>query len=301
MPIYVAPKVAFEASVSGAPSGLVGTMGVRIVDVPTATTVLARTTAGIVEYPAGSGVYTTILTAPGTPGTYQVVWDSGVVSPTTSAEEDLFVSALYPGEAVASGSDLCTLDQVRAWLGKPPADTAQNDVIQDVITRASRAIMRFADREFVARAANPATRVFVVEGAWRSRVLRVGDLAAAPTAVVVRTSTGSTVSTLNVASDIEVGPLVRWGWEPITELRFVGGATLDGTHRVAVTGTWGWPSIPEDVQQAAIITAGHWVRRYVQSGGSALSPEAVDETGVVESIPPAARALVVPYRMPVLA
>src|SRR5207342_1581255 len=54
--IYAAPSTLFEATVQGAGTGLVGTMGVRIKAVPSGTTVLARTTAGITE--VNPGIYT---------------------------------------------------------------------------------------------------------------------------------------------------------------------------------------------------------------------------------------------------
>jgi hypothetical protein len=62
----------FEASSKFA-TGLVGTLGVQIVDNVGGTT-LARTSEGIIEHPDGSGIYHVTLTAPDT-GQYTVVWD----------------------------------------------------------------------------------------------------------------------------------------------------------------------------------------------------------------------------------
>lgn len=89
--IFVKPSKTFEASASGFNSGLVGTIGVRVVDGQGATSI-ARTTSGIVESPAGSGVYTATLTSPADVGQFQVVWDDAG-SPTVWASEDLTVTA----------------------------------------------------------------------------------------------------------------------------------------------------------------------------------------------------------------
>jgi hypothetical protein len=89
--IFVKPSKTFEATASGFTTGLVGTIGVRVVDGQGGTTI-ARTTSGIVESPAGSGVYTATLTSPSDVGQYEVVWDDAG-SPTTWAAEDLTVTS----------------------------------------------------------------------------------------------------------------------------------------------------------------------------------------------------------------
>jgi len=91
--IRVAPGQSFEAQWQHLATGLVGTAGVRIDDGQGAT-VLARTTSGIIESPAGSGIYTaTGLVAPSTAGQYWVVWDAGSFSPGLVASEELVVTA----------------------------------------------------------------------------------------------------------------------------------------------------------------------------------------------------------------
>jgi len=91
MSIHAQPGATFEVGASGLASGLVGTIGVRIIDTPTGTTLLARTTSGINEQPPGSGYYTVTLTAPTAQGTYSVVFDTGVISPSTVRVVDLVV------------------------------------------------------------------------------------------------------------------------------------------------------------------------------------------------------------------
>lgn len=92
--LYVTPGQSFEASAGGADSGLVGTIGVRIMDGVGGTTT-ARTTAGIVESPANSGIYTATLTAPAAAGQYVIAWDTGGGTPVWTIE-DLVVSSSTP-------------------------------------------------------------------------------------------------------------------------------------------------------------------------------------------------------------
>lgn len=87
----VAPSATFEATCSGFATGLAGTLGVRVLDNAGATTT-ARVTAGIAEYPSGSGIYYVSLTAPATAGQYTILFDSGIVSPSAVAVEDLNVT-----------------------------------------------------------------------------------------------------------------------------------------------------------------------------------------------------------------
>lgn len=89
-----------EASASGFNTGLVGTIGVRVTDGQGATTI-SRFTTGIVESPAGSGIYTATFTSPASVGQYEVVWDDGG-SPATWASENLTVTA--SGSVPVTGS-----------------------------------------------------------------------------------------------------------------------------------------------------------------------------------------------------
>jgi hypothetical protein len=86
----VRPGQEFEATVSNAPTGLEGTIGFQILDNRGAAWT-PRFTAGIHEYPAGSGFYYAILIAPTVAGQYTILWDTGTISPTTIASDDLVV------------------------------------------------------------------------------------------------------------------------------------------------------------------------------------------------------------------
>jgi hypothetical protein len=87
--IPVAPGATFEARVEGFPTGL-DTVGVQVID-GNNSAVVARTTVGVTETPAGSGPYSVTLIASDGLGEYTIFWDTGVISPSTTAAEELDV------------------------------------------------------------------------------------------------------------------------------------------------------------------------------------------------------------------
>ena len=96
MSIYAIPSTSFQAVLTGAPTGLAGTLGVQVLLASSGATSIARTTSGISEKPAGSGIYVATLTAPSAIGEYIVVWDTGTVTPSTTTSEELFVTGTPP-------------------------------------------------------------------------------------------------------------------------------------------------------------------------------------------------------------
>lgn len=99
MSIYAVPSTTFQAVLTGAPAGLTGTIGVRVLNlaVTPPSTAISRTTSGIEEEPDGSGIYTATLTAPAAVGNYIVVWDTGgSLSPSNTTSEELFVTGTPP-------------------------------------------------------------------------------------------------------------------------------------------------------------------------------------------------------------
>lgn len=297
MAIYVAPGAAFKATAVGFDTGLVGTIGVRILD-DVGGTATARVTTGIIETPAGSGFYVASLTAPTAGGQYAVFFDTGVVSPTTTSAEDLIVTSTTPGGAVAAAGDLTTLSAVKAALETESDE--RDDLIAQYITRASYAIMRWARREFAPAGSVDEARTFVYRGG--------GFLDLAPydlrSATTVQIDTdGTSPTTLTVGNDYALRPLngatvASRLWLPNSTLLRSSGW---GSQRVVtITGRWGWPSVPPDVEQACVVTVTSWLRRDI----AALRVDTVDEPrGIAPdptmtyALPGAARRLLEPYRL----
>jgi hypothetical protein len=294
--IAAAPGATFEASLQNAPTGLVGTIGVRIMDGQGATTT-ARTTTGIVETPAGSGIYVATLTAPTTAGTYQVVWDTGSVTPSTTAVDDLIVTSTASAVSVPSGADLTTLAAVRSFMLTPAADTGQDDLVQSSITRASLACMRYMDRQVRPLDTVDAVRMFRIGGASRSRTIPVKDLSAAPTTIRVLADDAVTAVTTVQVSDRLLLPLDRQSTDPIEAIRLLPAAgPLAPEWYVEVTGKWGWPVVPADVEEACILTVVARMRSNVQAFATAVNLADSDALGRPEGIPQSARRLLDYYR-----
>lgn len=81
--ITAMPGSTVSASLTLGTTGLVGTLAIQVVDAGQQTVAVARTTAGINEFPTGSGVYGASIVAPLAPGLYAVIWDTAGGSPLT--------------------------------------------------------------------------------------------------------------------------------------------------------------------------------------------------------------------------
>lgn len=236
------PGQTFAASLTDAPSGLAGTLGVRI-EGADGVEHTARTTAGIVEVVPGSGIYSKDdLVAPGDPGDYLVIWDTGGGTPVYGAEE-LVVSNVgtaipaltgYPStaELVAASSN----DSLEA-LTEP-----EQDALRAAAIRAVEAFCR---------------QTFVAEGTELDPVMRSLDGSGAdrlylPKRLAVLTDLSIDGAIWNVDSDVVlaedgthiamVSPAVSGSWVTNVRRRVgdPGPIFYSGAHNVIVGGVWGW-------------------------------------------------------------
>lgn len=187
--------------------------------------------------------------------------------------------------------DLCTVEQVKA--ARRDTSDAFDALTQAMITAASRRVMTWTGRRIRPRDDTPTARSFdavAVDGAWR-----LDDLSAPPTAVTIEGADGVTVAALDVA-DVVCLPRNREGWQPIDQIRIRPGATSPTAGQViVVTGVWGWPAIPADIQQAAIETACEWLK--LRQALSEPSPDQFEPgTPPIRDLPWIARNLLLPYR-----
>lgn len=154
------------------------------------------------------------------------------------------------------------LAAVRAPLGE---QTPERDaLIAAAISAAELAIDNTCGRSFTAAAASATARVFapnerrvLVED---GEVLIVDDIGSLTDLAVETGSAGSYVAV--TASTYEAWPLgALTRGRPATALLALGGCWPSGTGRVRVTARWGWPSVPADVTQAALLLATRLYRR----------------------------------------
>jgi hypothetical protein len=173
-----------------------------------------------------------------------------------------------PDPSILQEGALCTLDDV---VERTPGYTAGDDtdvdaVLNELIIEESQDFLEVTGREIIA-ANDDAVRVFELD--WfvaEERELLIGD-AATVTAVDFKQQDGTLVQTLDASAWVKM-PRVRKAWQPITSLAFpagvaspavlphrgrniLGGGSLGDLHELAeVTGTWGYPAIPDTVKRA---------------------------------------------------
>jgi hypothetical protein len=282
MTIYAQPGASFETFVSGFPTGETGSVGVRIGD-GVGGTVVNRTTAGIVEFPAGSGVYVVTLTAPTTAGQYIVVWDvpggggGGGGGQDSYGVTPLVVTSTGAQAATPSGADLVTLGDVRRELEMPTSDTSRDELAQVVITQVSRAITTYCQREFRTTTTGETTRRFKVPAGVYLVDLNPYDLHdAAGLTVTINPDDASGGTTLTVNTDYRLNPVDPTDTflslsisRDVAQLHTGQDARRFGYTIAAVTSSsWGFASVPEDVRRAAIIAvAANMDRRLDGFGG----------------------------------
>jgi hypothetical protein len=147
--VNAAPGASFEAVVDLGTTGLTGTLGLTIID-NLGNDAVARSTASIIEDPAGSGLYQAVRTAPSTPGQYSLVWDDAD-TPTHYAIDELVVSgsgALGPPGTGAGGGP-CT-----AWITEADlvaccdVEDTGSDLFDQVIVQASEVLFDLSARQY---------------------------------------------------------------------------------------------------------------------------------------------------------
>jgi hypothetical protein len=97
---YVEQSASFEAVAETGLTGLVGTISIEIID-NIGNLVDGPSVANIIEYPAGSGVYQAVRTAPAAIGQYAIVWSTdGTFSEKSTIVDDLTVVAVGSSNAL---------------------------------------------------------------------------------------------------------------------------------------------------------------------------------------------------------
>lgn len=108
----VAPSATYEAVVETGETGLVGTIKLGLLDNQGAVT-SPLDPSGIIETPAGSGIYATTRVAPATGGQYTLLWSlDGSTAPDKVVIDELLVTASAPGDPVPPQDIYATVDEL---------------------------------------------------------------------------------------------------------------------------------------------------------------------------------------------
>ena len=200
-----------------------------------------------------------------------------------------------------AAQDLCSLSDVRAALEIPGSDTSRDSLISTLITTASDAIMEEVEREFAPTTAS-ATRRFKID-TWMFS-LAPYDLRSV-TSFVLHPEASSPL-TLTANTDYQLAPVTsKTGTYTSVQLSAYLAALPSSQTAFAfgyalcdITGSWGFASVPTDVNRATVITVASWLRKDV----SALVGPEIDLGGGIApafaptmEIPHAAMALLAPY------
>jgi hypothetical protein len=195
-----------------------------------------------------------------------------------------------------AASDLCSIADVREFIQKPTGDTDQDAVIAALITRASLAVMGWCEREFAPESAADVVRTFQIAHGDEWLSLAPHDLQSASLVQVDTDTTAYTLSTDEYRFDPPGQPNGVYTSVRLRPLSVsTSGRQLWPTREVQITGTWGFPSVPEDVKHAAVVTTAIWLRRDVQAFSSVFR---LDEGSVErpEALPSAVKGVLAPWR-----
>lgn len=175
---------------------------------------------------------------------------------------------------MADTRDLCTVDDVKGLMQKSGQNaSAQDTLIQSLITRASVKIMRDYGREFVpggatSELATNATRTFEFEIGDRNDESYVDlypyDLQTSPTPTVIVDSDTTSPTTLDT-DHYKLWPVPpSQGVYMAVRVRCSSSATLTNWRRrqITVQGNWGFSSVPYEAAGACAETVIHWITSY---------------------------------------
>jgi hypothetical protein len=286
------PSLADTIKVNGAAFDLTNASSVKFqLRLATGSTKKVDAVATVVSAAAGTVRYDWLAADVDTPGIYVGWWLVNLTNGRPQTSDEFLLEIRDHGP---SAGHLSTLAGVRDYLQKRGEDRAQDTTILQLLGAASKAMMRYVEREFAPQT-NGATRRFPLDPVDDERVIDLTpyDLRNITSVALSPEST----SPKALAIDVDYQPLpiqkfdgVYGALELSRLLPLVSTSALRfGRLYLDVTGDWGFPSVPEDVDQWCKVTVWTWMRRDVQSFSTSFQ---IDEQRLErpEALPSAVRA-----------
>jgi hypothetical protein len=192
---------------------------------------------------------------------------------------------------------LCEVDDVRAFLQKPTQDTEQDAIIGSLCSAVDPVIANFCEREFEPPNADKPDEELARTFEYRGG----GFLSLAPfdlrEVTQIRIDADEEDPTVLTSEEWRLPAPTNQGTTTYLRLApyLVHSRSRWQQRLVEVTGTWGFPSVPAPVKQAAIVTVAIWLRREVAAFTTTFN---LDEAHVErpEALPSAAARMLAPYK-----
>jgi hypothetical protein len=190
---------------------------------------------------------------------------------------------------MALGDAYCTNTTLKAYLGIPGSDTADDTLLTSACVAASAWVNNACQRDFN-KTTTASARVYRADA---SCAVDVDDFHTI-TDLVVKTDTGANGTYATTRTDFVLEPSdgvvgATTGW-PYRKIRFISTAIPSSEYpQVQVTAQWGWNAVPESVTMATRIIAAF----LFNLKDSPLGVASFGESGVirVRDIPQAAMLL----------
>lgn len=162
-----------------------------------------------------------------------------------------------------------TLTEIKLFLGI--TDSVDDTLLESMVEAASRSIDREANRRFYLDS-NASARLYRANDALQLFVDDIGS--ATGLAVAVDSDGNGTYDTsLTLNTDFILDPITApslnrpWNVVTIVSASAAFPAPLNYRPGVQVTAKWGWPSIPDDINQACMILTADLYKRKDAPGG----------------------------------
>jgi hypothetical protein len=160
----------------------------------------------------------------------------------------------------------CTLNQVKASLRIPVADTVDDTLLTLAINAASRDIDQATERQFFSTSA---TRIYTPQDSY---ITKIDDLVSLTT-LKVSTGADGVFDLTFQPTDYQLEPLngyVGGLSVPFDQIRAVGDYTYPisgGEATVQVTGVFGFTAVPVAIEQATVLLSARIFKRNDSPGG----------------------------------
>lgn len=257
-------------------------------------TVKVNQPATVVSAPAGTVRYDWQAADVDTEGFFLVWWE---VTTSGKVQEKQEAVIEFRAHAPTAGM-LVELAEVRQGMELRAADTKPDDDIRRLIPVASKAIMKWTDREFAPATASATRRVRVTTrlvdlAPFDLRSVVSLTLDPASTGPVVLQSTDYALLPVNAPDGVytQIRLSDYFAIEQGSWLTF-------GFNELDVNGAWGFATVPVDVKEAAIIAIRSWLRRDTAQYAN-VDPELrllQPEPFGTYKLPPASKAMLDSYR-----